>query len=266
MPFYLNDKSGKIANYKKRKKSNKRGRLKKSKGKTKKKDKIIDIPFSKYKSKGTKATIGNIYFHYQKYSNINNFFSNLNRDLKNKINLNSQQLVINAKGKNLSLEQSRDFDFSGNLSILIIDLDTKEDRHANIAIINNRNNTIEYYEPHGYRKNKYSEIADIKGIYIKKNKLLKQYFQELLPDHVFIDVMSMNKKTSFQALLDPDENTGFCVTWCILFVHYRILNPNILLSRLIKHIDKIMTTNKLLKYAKYIEETLKQSKFDLKYL
>ena len=78
--------------------------------------------------------------------------------------------------------------------------------------------------------------------------------------------MSMNKKTSFQALLDPDENTGFCVTWCILFVHYRILNPNILLSRLIKHIDKIMTTNKLLKYARYIEDTLKQSKFDLKYL
>ena len=37
MPFYLNDKSGKIANYKKRKKSSKRGRLKKSKGKTKKK-------------------------------------------------------------------------------------------------------------------------------------------------------------------------------------------------------------------------------------
>lgn len=266
MPFYLNDKSGKIANYKKRKKSSKRGRLKKSKRKTIKKDKIIDIPFSKYKSKGTKATIGVIYFHYQKYSNINNFFSNLNRDLKNKINLNSQQLVINAKGKKLSLENSQDFNFSGNLNILIIDLDTKEDRHANIAIINNINNTIEYYEPHGYRRNKYSEIADIKGIYIKKNKLLKQYFQELLPEHSFIDVMSMNKKTSFQALLDPDENTGFCVTWCILFVHYRILNPNILLSQLIKHIDKTMTTTKLLKYAKYIEETLKQSKFDLKYL
>ena len=249
---------GKIANYKKRKKSSKRSRLKKSKGKTIKKEKIIDIPFSKYKSKGTKASIGHIFFHYQKYSNINNFFIILNKDLKNKINLNSHYLIINARKNKLSIDSPPEIDFSSNLNILIIDIETNSDRHANIAIINNINNSIEYYEPHGYRRNKNSEIADIKGIYHKKIKLLKDFFKKLLPNHSFIDVVSMNKKTSFQTLLDPDENSGFCVTWCILFVHYRLLNPNILLSRLIKHIDKTINTTKLLKYAKYIEDTLKQ--------
>ena len=45
--------------------------------------------------------------------------------------------------------------------------------------------------------------------------------------------------------------------WCVLFVHYRLLNQDVLLSRLIKHIDKTMTTTKLLKYAKYVEDTIK---------
>ena len=258
MPFYIKDTNENLATYTKR---SKRKRLRKSKAKTKKqtkKNEIIDIPFSKYKSKGTRATLGNIYFHYQHYSNINNFFSILNKDFKNKINLNSQHLIIKARKTKLTLDNIPELDCSASLNLLIIDLDTSEGKHANIAIINNINNTIEYYEPHGYRKNKNSEIADIKGIYNKKNKLLKNLFQKLLPEHSFIDVVSMNKKTSFQTLLDPDENTGFCVTWCILFVHYRLLNPNILISRLIKHIDKTINTTKLLKYAKYVEDTLKQ--------
>lgn len=259
MTYYLKDKNKNIATYKKKK--SKKGRLKNSKAKSKKKktskNKIIDIPFSIMKSKGTRATLGDIYFHYQHYSNINNFFSILNKDLKNKINLNTHNLIIKARNNKLSFDHIPEFDFSSNLNILIIDLDTIEGKHANIAVINNINNTIEYYEPHGYRKNKNSEIADIKGIYNKKNKLLKGFFKKLLPNHSFIDVVSMNKKTSFQTLLDPDENTGFCVTWCILFSHYRALNPDILLSKLIKYIDKTINTTKLLKYAKYIEDAIK---------
>ena len=119
-------------------------------------------------------------------------------------------------------------------------------------------NTIEYFEPHGYRKNKQSEIAGNKGIYHKKVKLLKEIFKKMLPEHSFIDVVYMNKKTSFQTELDPDEHSGFCVIWCILFVHYRLLNLDILLSRLIKHMVKILNTNKLLKYARHVEDTIKQ--------
>ena len=148
--------------------------------------------------------------------------------------------------------------YDKKFNILIINLNTEEGNHANIALINNKNSTIEYFEPHGYRKNKNSEIAGNKGIYHKKLKLLRKLFGEILPTHSFIDVVSTNKKTSFQTELDPDEHSGFCVLWCILFVHYRLLNQYVLLSRLIKYIDKIMNTTKLLKYARYVEDTIKQ--------
>lgn len=258
MPFSIgfDKRNTKIARYSKKQRATIKN---KRKNKTKKKDKIVDIPFSKYKSKGTKATIGNIYFHYQLYSNINYFFSILNSKLKIKANLNKNHIKLISRGKKLYHNELPYLDLSKKINLIIIDLDTNEGKHANIAIVNNMKNTIEFYEPHGYRRNKNSEIAGNKGIYHKKVKLLKEIFENMLPEHSFIDVVSMNPKTSFQTDLDPDENTGFCVTWCILFVHYRLLNLNILLSRLIKHIDKTMTTTKLLKYAKYIEDTIKQN-------
>jgi hypothetical protein len=140
----------------------------------------------------------------------------------------------------------------------MINIQVKDGNHANVALVNNINKTIEYFEPHGHRKNKNSEIEGIKGIYNQKAKLLKDVFNKLLPDHTFLNVTEYNKKTSFQTLLDPDENSGFCVIWCILFIHYRLLNPHILLSRLITHIDKTITTPKLLRYAKFVEETVKK--------
>tara|TARA_B100000902_G_C27146093_1_gene831186 strand:+ start:172 stop:999 length:828 start_codon:yes stop_codon:yes gene_type:complete len=226
--------------------------------KTKKTVKIIDIPFSKYKSKGTRATLGNIRFNYQEYRNILLFFHFMDKKIINNINYNNPILTLVSDGQRIYTEYIPEFNLGKKFSIIIVNLKTEEGNHANIILVNNNNNTIEYYEPHGYRRNKQSEIAGNKGIYNKKVKVLKGIFSILLPSHSFIDVVSMNKKTSFQTELDPDEHSGFCVIWCILFIHYRLLNPDILLSKLIKHINKIMSTTKLLKYAKHVEDTVKQ--------
>jgi hypothetical protein len=226
--------------------------------KTKRNKKITDIPFSKYKSKGTKATLGNMGFNYQEYRNIGLFFHNTKEDFKKDLNYSNFILGLVAKKNKVYVRNIPKIHINKKFNILIVNLTTEEGNHANIALINNINKTIEHFEPHGYRRNKQSEIAGIKGIYQKKIKVLKNLFSEILPSHSFIDVVYMNKKTSFQTELDPDEHSGFCVMWCILFVHYRLLNQNILLSRLIKHMDKVMTTNKLLKYAKHVEDTIKQ--------
>jgi hypothetical protein len=226
--------------------------------KTKRNKKIIDIPFSKYKSKGTKATLGNMGFNYQEYRNIGLFFHNTKEDFKKDLNYSNLILGLVAKKNKVYIRNIPKIHINKKFNILIVNLNTEEGNHANIALINNINKTIEYFEPHGYRKNKQSEIAGIKGIYKKKIKVLKNLFSEILPSHSFVDVVYMNKKTSFQTELDPDENSGFCVMWCILFVHYRLLNQDVLLSRLLKHMDKVMTTNKLLKYAKHVEDTIKQ--------
>ena len=144
--------------------------------------------------------------------------------------------------------------------IFVINVMTNEGNHANVALVNNHNKTVEFFEPHGHRKNKNSGIADFKGLYLEKVKVLKKVFSVLLPRHVFINSIDHCRKTSFQTEIDPDENTGFCITWCILFIHYRCLNPHVLLSKLIMYLSKIITSTKLLKYAKLVEDTVKDTR------
>jgi hypothetical protein len=236
-----------------KKKTGKKTGKKTRKKKEDAKDKIVDIPFSKYKSKGTRATRGDINFQYQYYINFPIFFGKLN------FNVNYSNGIINMISVNneIHIQELPFLSFDKKFTIVIINLHIKDGDHANIALVNNINKTIEYFEPHGHRKNKNSEIEGHKGIYNQKAKLLKDVFNKLLPDHTFLNVTEYNKKTSFQTLLDPDENSGFCVIWCILFTHYRLLNPLILVSRLITHIDKVITTPKLLKYARHVEDVCK---------
>lgn len=222
----------------------------------KSRSKIIDVPFSKKKSLGTRATKGKIDFHYQKYANMDQFFQtvdckNLSKDLFYIDLICLDNKITPIHQKNIKVGKK-------SFMVFVINVTTSEGNHANIALVNNHNKTIEYFEPHGHRKNKNSKIGDFKGIYLKKLGVLKKIFKYILPRYSFIDVVDHKRTTSFQTKLDPEDNTGFCITWCILFIHYRCLNPNILLAKLIDHLSKKITTTKLLKYAKYIEEKVKK--------
>ena len=218
--------------------------------------KIIDTPLSNKKSVGTRATKGKIEFHYQKYANMNNFFDSIL--LKN---LSREYFYIDlicVKNKITPIYQKDIKPSKKQFTMSVINITTNEGNHANVSLINNHNKTIEYFEPHGHRKNKQSGIGNFKGLYLKKQKVLKKIYNELLPGYEFINIVDHNRMTSFQTQIDPDRHSGFCITWCILFVHYRCLNPVILLSRLVGHLAKTFTTTKLLKYAKFIEETIKK--------
>jgi hypothetical protein len=217
--------------------------------------KIIDVPFSKKKSLGTRATKGNIEFHYQKYANMDNFFNKIN--LKN-LSPNLFYIDLICINDKITPIYQKDIKLKKQFTLVVINITTNEGNHANIALINNHNKTIEFFEPHGYRKNKNSGIGNFKGLYLKKVQILKNTFLKLLPDHTFINMVDHKRLTSFQTNVDPDENTGFCITWCILYVHYRCLNPRILLPRLINYLSNKITEPKLLKYAKFVEETAKK--------
>ena len=54
-----------------------------------------------------------------------------------------------------------------------------------------------------------------------------------------------------------DAFSGLCVTWAILYMHYRLLNPDIDPKKLISYLDKKATKNFLLRYTKYVEDVLK---------
>ena len=70
-----------------------------------------------------------------------------------------------------------------------------------------------------------------------------------------INTVDIINKPSFQA--NFDAHSGYCVTWSILYAHYRILNPDVPLEKLIEYMDSKVNTQYLLKYAAYIEEVLK---------
>ena len=80
-------------------------------------------------------------------------------------------------------------------------------------------------------------------------------FKMYLPDFTYIPPSKYEPKDGLQERLDAFS--GMCVTWSILYLHYRILNPDIPPKRLINYLDKKITRNVLLRYTKYVEDVLK---------
>lgn len=234
----------------------------------KKKYNIVDVPFSKSRSRGTLASSGGIHFNYQNYSNVMNFLKNLKlRDtcffkthtayLNLKIDKRNMKIQPIGMYQNIFLLDLMDCLKSNKRFIpIILNLETNDGNHANILLIDKDNKTIEIYEPHGSRTSQ-SVLGDVKGAYGKKIRLVKQFWRDILPEYNVVNAVDFRRGTHFQLEYDPEHNTGFCVTWSILFVHYRLLNPNIKLETLIKYISLKITTIKLLEYAKYIEDSVK---------
>ncbi len=125
-------------------------------------------------------------------------------------------------------------------------------------MIDKKKKRIEFFEPHGYKKELSNSYENVSKYHIKY-KLLKEYFSKILKQYTFINASEIIKQRGFQDKYD--SNSGYCVTWSFLFVHYRILNPDIPLIFLMKHINKKIRVPQLLKYARYIEDILKKIRF-----
>mgnify|MGYP001282823766 CR=1 FL=1 len=257
-------------------KKKKKSRNHKSRGKSKK---IIDPKLSKRKHHGTAATPNEIFYHYQKYSNIMEYLSKLIRKekiknvllFKNPIhNLLSLDLNNSKKIPKPYYISSKEFENKIKNSLakyriipIVLSIDMKSDSeeggrdsHANMIIIDTKTKKIELFEPHGSRSTS-SELGNVSAAYTKKQRRLKKYFKHLLKDYQFINVVDSIKRSAFQILYDPDEHTGYCVTWATLYANYRILNMNIKPQYLVKYLDKTIHTKKLLNFAATIEDTLK---------
>ena len=65
---------------------------------------------------------------------------------------------------------------------------------------------------------------------------------------------------SYGMQIKYDAYNGLCVSWNILYIHYKLLNPNVDSKILAKHINAYMSLDKILRYAKYVKYILKQGK------
>jgi len=226
---------------------------------------IIDAPLDKETNKGTKASSNFVDYDYQRLNNIirfirtemkhNNdiyYFRSL-EDSFIKLNL----LTLKIKPYYISLDN-----YTENIKKAVskryvpitVNIQLKTHSHANIILIDNELKNIEYFEPHGYVKEE-NTLESIEGAYYTKLKLAQVFFSKILPDYNFINVSDYFKKQGFQ--MKHDSRHGYCVTWCIIYVHYRLLNPNIPINILIKYLYYYVNLNKLLRYARYIEKVLK---------
>ena len=260
-------------------------KTKHKKKKLTKKDKqgIVDVPLAKELSLGSKASIGSIDYHYQKYYNTFAFLKEIikkNKKLQGlvcipnigsgwmqsflKVNffkgiegskaMDSIKPVDTINSKNKFVEEihkcMRHRLIPISLEIIVPGAGT----HANVIIIDSHKKTVELFEPHGNRDEK-SELESISRAYFKVSKNVQRFFGMYFPDFKYIPPSEYEPKDGLQARLDAFS--GLCVTWGILYLHSRVLNPDIPPKRLIDYLDKKINKNVLLRYTKYVEDILK---------
>ena len=257
---------------------------KKKRKKLTKKDKhgIIDVPLSKTLSQGSKASLGSKDYHYLHYYNTFAFLQEIikkNKKLQKLVcipkvgegwmqsflkvhffkglsskSMDSVKPVDSANSKNKFIDEvnkcMKHRFIPINLQIIVPGVGT----HANVILIDSHKKTIELFEPHGNRGEQ-SELESISRAYYKVSKNVQRFFSRYLPDFKYIPPSTYEPKEALQARLDAFS--GLCVTWSILYLHYRVLNPDVPPKKLVNYIDKKMNKRDLLRYTKYVEDVLK---------
>jgi len=228
---------------------------------------IKDVPFSKTVSKGTEASCNRVDYHYQNYSNVMDLFKKINHpstcffkegDAFLSLNISNMKKGLhpldNMKSfiRNLKLCLKK----KGRFIPVILNLITDDGAHANIMLIDKKDKLIELYEPHGARVSS-SVLGGVVGAYKKKISAIRMFWKGILPRFKVVNIVDFRRETAFQMARDPSHHSGFCVTWTILFVHYRLLNSKVPLPILISYISMRITTLKLLQYARYVEDNIK---------
>jgi len=233
--------------------------------KLKNKYNIVDVPLDKKQNKGTIESSGFVDYHYQRLDNIINFMHLTTKDRED-IHIfkgnDELSLELDIENNKINPIYSSNSTFKENIIKskkikyvpITFNVELITSSHATIILIDNENKNIEYFEPHGYKSDK-STLEGVVGAYYNKMISLKKYMGKLLPDYNFINISELFKREGFQ--MKHDARNGYCVTWSILYIHYRILNPDLKINILIRYIYYYVTKTILLRYAKYIEKVLK---------
>lgn len=272
------------------KKSNQKKNKKKSiKGK-KRRVKIVDVPVSDKISLGSFESMGEKGYHYQAYRMIFLYFNKLlsmNTHLEKllcfpkkeddwmnsffKLNLNDDDI----KSSELLIQNISFLDPNANLQKIIDLVKTCQNKnkrffmlsvalvvpgkpgtHANMIVMDLKKKTAELFEPHSKRTEQ-STLDSLVGAYKISDDLLRKLFRKILPEFKYISPQDYLKTWGLQG--KKDAYGGLCVTWTAMYLHYRVLNPNVSREDIIKHLDTL-SKNFLLKYVKHIEETIKFEK------
>jgi len=127
----------------------------------------------------------------------------------------------------------------------------KEGGHANVVLYDTKNKVVELFEPHGGH-DKTNPNAHYKDV----THILKKYIEYMFPKYKFIEPKAYMPSVLQGAI---DIYRGACLSICMMYLHYKLLNPNIpskVIVNRIKHNGKAF----LNRYMKYIENTIKNKR------
>ena len=245
------------------------------------KSKIQNVPLADKQSLGAKASEGVIEYHFQNWSSLFLFVRQLvtqdpvirsrvcvvDSDKLGLITMlvtgfNAQHNTLPIKPYNeaismkqfkQSVQKCKNYRF---LPVPIHVLVPSIGAHANVLLFDLKQKTVELFEPHG-NYSRESELEDVPRGYVRISKRVKQFVTKYFRGYRYIHPKQYEPKRGLQARLDV--YTGACIAWCMLYLHYRFLNPDVSLQRLTTHIDKYMTKSRLLRYIRYTEELIKQT-------
>ena len=119
--------------------------------------------------------------------------------------------------------------------------------HYTIVIIDLKNKLIEHFDPVGAIE------TDI------NNRMLNMFFYDFFPGYKYIKLWKACPLLKPQRKVDEFE--GMCVTYGLMYLLLRILNPDVEPDKLLKYLvegnnEELHT--RLLKFHRYIEETVKR--------
>jgi len=240
---------------------------------------------------GTAETLGNMNYFYQKYSNIFEFFSYIINHNKSTGEYKMEDLCMphfgNIKsGTFAALQFDLDKGYSSNnprpseykvslseslnsinkclnssdrfvvMSYQIVS-DEKSISHANSILFDKKKKLVELFEPHGALTES-TTMNGYVGAYKIIDKNLERFIKDNFPEYKYISPQEYLPSYGLQVKVDAYN--GLCVTWNILYIHYKLLNPDISSKNLIDHINKYVKLDIILKYAKEVKYMLKLGK------
>lgn len=241
----------------------------------------LDEYLADEESTGPYAGMGNIGYYYQHYDNIYSYFKLVLRGFTKFnilcvpnfivkegntvdrtsmiINVNDKSIVYGTKMieaiNNCKIKKSTRFIFFS----LILKFKNKNLTHANMVVIDLVKYTLERFEPHG--STFYFNEDSIKENKMVNKIMLKQVLPDLkLKNFTYISPQKLSPLIGIQRV--ADSYCGMCITISMMYLHLRILNPDVAQPKLVKFLlnrSKEKLKIMILKYAKHVEDTLKKN-------
>ena len=139
---------------------------------------------------------------------------------------------------------------------LDVDLRLAVGGHANIILIDTKQKTIELFEPHGGKDKQES------GWYKDISSIFQDYFENEFPNYTYVPphkIMGVSGPQGRKSV--TGINNGLCMSWCSLYLHYKLLNPEIPSKVIVKRLIQLNQTF-LRKYLQYVEDVIKGEEKD----